>query len=132
MYKILIVSLVALLLTGCATTPPPHPQHKECDVVSNYARGIEVLKQVGVSQADTNSFVSQPSVAQFPMQRVRSLVYLKTFETPAHAYMYFYDMCVTIGHQNLLGALENAEQQHLRSLAPTTPPTKPTKTRGKK
>ena len=81
-----------------------------------------MLKQVGVTQADTASYVSQPTVAQFPMQRVRSLVYLKNFETPAEAYVYFYDMCTVIGYQNLLAALENAEKQHLKSLEP--PPKK--------
>lgn len=121
MYKIIILAFIGLL-TGCVTVPPPHPQHEECDKVANYARGIEVLKQVGVTQADTSAYVSQSTVAQFPMQRVRSLVYMKNFGTPAETYVYFYDMCTTIGHQNLLAALENAEKQHLKSLQP--PPQK--------
>lgn len=108
---------LAAVMTGCVTTPP-HPQHDQCDKVASYARGVEVLRQVGVTQADTASYVSQPTVAQFPMQRVRSLVYIKKFETPAEAYVYFYDMCTTVGHDNLLRALEGAEKQHLNSLRP--------------
>ncbi len=122
----LILILLVSAVTGCATVPLPHPQHEKCDTVANYARGIEVLKQVGVTQADTASYVSQPTVAQFPMQRVRSLVYMKNFETPAEAYVYFYDMCTTIGHDSLLAALDGAEKQHLKSLESTPPPVKTT------
>lgn len=115
----LFIIFLTVTVTGCASVSPSHPHHDSCDKVASYARGIEVLKQVGVTQTDTVAYVSQPTVAHFPMQRVRSLVYLKNFETPAEAYVYFYDMCTVVGHDKLLAALDNAEKQQLKYIQPS-------------
>lgn len=112
-----VTLLLVSVLTGC-TTVPVHKDHTDCDKVAAYARGIEVLKQVGVTQADIGSYTSHPTVASFPMQRVRSVVYLKTFDTPADAYNYFYTMCTDVGYNNMMAALSAAEQRELEALKP--------------
>lgn len=126
MYKIIALILVSVL-SGCATVSTTPPRDSHCDQLATYSRGIEVLKQVGVTPADVSTYTSQPVVAQFPMQRVRTLVYLKTFKTPADTYNYFYDMCTTVGYNNLMAALDDAEQRELNELKRTQPtPTHPT------
>lgn len=106
------------MLTGCATTQPLHPDHTACDQVGNYARSIETLEQIGVKLSDVAAYTAQPAVATFPLQRVRTLVYLKTFDTPAAAHQYFYDMCVQVGYTNLFAALDTVARQDLQPVTP--------------
>lgn len=107
MLKLLLLPI--LILTGCANVTS-RPVDNQCSQLATYTRSIAVLKQAGITVNDINSFTAQPVVLTFPFQKLKTDVYAREFDTPADMYVYFYNMCVTTGYNNMLDQLRVDER----------------------
>jgi hypothetical protein len=117
MSKLFLIGLF-LALSGCATVPEKPPIDAQCDVVGNYARSIAILRDMGVSLMDIESFTTAPSAVTFPFQRIKREAYWLKTETPADTYDVFYSRCTVVGYNHLINDMKRMEEDRINSLKP--------------
>lgn len=85
-------------------------QNEKCVQVGNYARMTTILKEMGVKQNELDYYSNVPITVSFPFKVLRREVYEMEWETPAHAFVYFYDICDLNGYENLMTSLIENEK----------------------
>lgn len=123
---------VVALLSGCAAlTPPvpvvpvpvpimvaapvPPPIDFQCADMSKFVKSIVKLRLIGVKPEDLDQYISAPTVAIFPIRLLKKEAFSLKVDTPDEAYTQFYEICATIGYNNMFTYLQLREENRVNA-----------------
>jgi hypothetical protein len=67
------VAILALVISGCTSTPPPKPL-SDCQKVASYAKDLAGVRGVGVSEAAIRQNMSKSEV-EFPIEGIAAVIF---------------------------------------------------------
>lgn len=115
MNKIFI--LICLSLAGCATAPVKQavvkpPDFDNCQKVATFAKGVASMKiNIGINKSEFASYVSEPTIATFPIKAVEEYVYSHDWSDPEAVATGLMDRCLVVGYTSMLNYFNNEEER---------------------